>query len=80
MAPEVEAGITQTLDSGQLTLMAAKVASIEPLIPEPESRTGGGVTPILSRCKSAPLSIAPASSKIRALRSIQQCVVCSIAV
>ncbi|WP_445219740.1 FAD/NAD(P)-binding protein [Bradyrhizobium sp. Pa8] len=30
MAPEVEARITQALDRGQLTLMAAKVISIEP--------------------------------------------------
>jgi uncharacterized NAD(P)/FAD-binding protein YdhS len=30
MAPEVEARITQGLDSGQVTLMAAKVAGIEP--------------------------------------------------
>lgn len=38
MAPEVEARITQALDSGQLTLMAAKVASIEP------NSTGARVT------------------------------------
>lgn len=38
MAPEVEARITQALDSGQLTLMATKVASIEP------TNTGARVT------------------------------------
>lgn len=38
MAPEVEARITQALDSGQLSLTAAKVASIEP------NNTGARVT------------------------------------
>lgn len=74
MAPEVEARITQALDSGQLTLMAAKVASIEPTNTGARVTYRRGTTPILSRCKSAPSSIAPALSKIRALRSIQQCV------